>query len=81
MANEVTVKATALLLAAAFLIALLAVGSTPVTTLPDFYRNLWATTHPGDRVSVALQRGTERFTVEIEAMDRYQRYAAGRRKP
>jgi hypothetical protein len=53
MANEVTVKATALLLAAAFLIALLAVGSTPVTTLPDFYRNLWATTHPGDRVSVA----------------------------
>ena len=60
---------------------LLAVGSTPVTTLPDFYRNLWATTHAGDRVSVALQRGTETFTVEIEAMDRYQRYAAGRRKP
>ncbi len=57
---------------------LLTVGSTPVNTLPDFYRQLWATTRPGDRVSVVLQRGTEKFTVEIEAMDRYQRYASGR---
>ncbi len=60
---------------------LLAVGSTPVTTLPEFYRHLWATSRPGDPVSVALRRGTETFTVEIEAMDRYQRYASGRPKP
>lgn len=60
---------------------LLTVGSTPVNTLPDFYRQLWATTRPGDRVSVVLQRGTERFTVEVEAMDRYQRYAGGSARP
>lgn len=51
-----------------------ALAGSPVSTLPDFYRRLWATTRPGDRVAIELQRGTESFTVEIEAMDRYQRY-------
>ena len=60
---------------------LLTVGSTPVRTLPDFYRHLWATTRPGDRVTVELRRGSDTFSVEVEAMDRYQRYAPGGHAP
>jgi S1-C subfamily serine protease len=56
-----------------------AVDGTPVSTLPDFYRRLWTTTRPGDRVAVELDRDGDSFTVEIEAIDRYERYDMGRR--
>ena len=52
----------------------LAVGKTPVKTLPDFYRLLWATVRPGERVSVTLRRGGNRFDVDLQAMDRYEHY-------
>jgi S1-C subfamily serine protease len=58
-----------------------AVSGTPVNTLPEFYRRLWATTGPGDRVAIELRRGTDSFTVEIQAMDRYERYLPSRRQP
>lgn len=60
---------------------LLAVANAPIKTLPDFYRQLWATTRPGDHVTVELRRGEESFTVELEAMDRYERYGAARQAP
>jgi S1-C subfamily serine protease len=60
---------------------LVTVGSTPVTTLADFYRHLWATTRPGDRVSVGIRRGTRSFTVDVEAMDRYEHYRPPRPLP
>jgi S1-C subfamily serine protease len=59
----------------------LAVGGTPVSTLADFYRHLWATTGPGDRIAVELKRGADSFTVEIEATDRYERYIPSGRLP
>lgn len=59
----------------------LAVGSAPVTTLPELYRLLWATSRPGDRVKVELRRGMDLFTVEIEAMDRYEHYRPGGSPP
>lgn len=61
--------------------SVVAVGGTPVSTLPDLYRRLWTTTHPGDRIAVELNRDGDSFTVEIEAMDRYERYDMGRRLP
>ncbi len=60
---------------------LLAVGGIPVRTLADFYRHLWSSTRPGDRVKVELQRGSDAFTVEIEAVDRYDRYRMSSRSP
>jgi S1-C subfamily serine protease len=60
---------------------LLSVGGTPVRTLPDFYRHLWATARPGDRVSIELKRGSEVFTLDVEAMDRYDRYETLRGQP
>lgn len=60
---------------------LLAIGGTPVSTLPDFYRRLWDTARPGDRVTLELKRGTDAFTVEVEAMDRYDRHEPGHRPP
>jgi S1-C subfamily serine protease len=59
----------------------LALGSTPVTTLADFYRHLWSTTRPGDRVSITLGRGSDSLTVEVEAMDRYEHYRPRRTRP
>jgi len=58
---------------------LVAVGGTQVGSLIDFYRHLWATTRPGERVAVELQRGDDAITVEIQAMDRYDRYTSGNR--
>lgn len=59
----------------------LGVGGTRVSTLPEFYRHLWTTTGPGDRIAVELERGGNPFTVEVEAMDRYERYLPTRRSP
>jgi S1-C subfamily serine protease len=52
----------------------LALGNTPVKTLPDFYRLLWATVRPGEQVSVTLRRGKNQFNVNLQAMDRYDHY-------
>lgn len=60
---------------------LVAVGGKPVATLAEFYRHLWATTRPGERVAVDLRRGDAALTIEIVAMDRYERYAGARRAP
>ena len=57
-----------------------AIGGAPVGTLPELYRRLWRTTHPGDRVTVELERAGELLTLEIEAIDRYQRYRLAPRK-
>ena len=51
-----------------------AIDGVPVNTLPDLYRHLWTTTRPGDRVTVELERDARTFTVEVMAMDRYDRY-------
>jgi S1-C subfamily serine protease len=51
---------------------LLTVSGTPVTTLNSFYRTLWSTARPGDRVALELRRGEESISVEVEAIDRYQ---------
>lgn len=59
----------------------LAVGHTPVKTLPEFYRNLWSTVRPGERVTVKLRRGEDVLTVEVQSMDRHEWYAAARPKP
>lgn len=57
----------------------LAVGKTPVKTLPDFYRLVWATVRPGERVSVTLRRGKNQFNVDLQAMDRYDHYLPANR--
>jgi S1-C subfamily serine protease len=60
---------------------LVAVSGTPVTTLGSFYRTLWATARPGNRVALELRRGEESLTVEVEAIDRYRYLRLDGRRP
>ena len=47
------------------------VAGTRVVSLEDFYRRLWSSVRPGERVLLGLQRGGEPFSMEVKAGDRY----------
>ena len=52
---------------------LIALAGTPVVSLEDFYRRLWSTARPGDKVSIEIERDGAVFAVEILSIDRYER--------
>jgi S1-C subfamily serine protease len=60
---------------------LVAVSGTAVNTLGSFYRTLWSTARPGNRVALELRRGEASLTVEVEAIDRYQYLRLDGRRP
>ena len=51
---------------------LLTVANTRVPTLDAFYRRLWSTARPGDRVTLELRRDDVPINVEVEAIDRHE---------
>lgn len=50
---------------------ILGVAGKPVSSLADFYRKLWATGAPGDRVALTVLKGQEMHEVTVTARDRY----------
>lgn len=50
---------------------ILGVHGSPVTSMADFYRKLWAAGSPGDPVSLTLLKGTEMHELNVTASDRY----------
>lgn len=47
------------------------VAGTRVVSLEDFYRRLWSSVRPGERVLLGLERDGEPISMEVKAEDRY----------
>ncbi|HEX9585619.1 MAG TPA: PDZ domain-containing protein [Gammaproteobacteria bacterium] len=47
----------------------LAVDGVPIGTLEDFYRRVWDSVRPGERVGLELRREASTLEVEVEAAD------------
>jgi S1-C subfamily serine protease len=50
---------------------ILGVADQPVASMADFYRKLWRTAGPGDKVALTVLKGARIHTVTITAGDRY----------
>jgi len=49
---------------------IVAVDGTPVTTLEEFYKRLWAHANPNDEIKLTVQQGSDTRTVTVRAVDR-----------
>ena len=52
---------------------LVALDGIPVSSLVGYYRRLFSTARPGEKVALELQRDGDTITVQVQAIDRYQR--------